>query len=244
MRPFVQVSEVTFYHKHSDTAALDRVSLDVAKGDRFGIFGPNGAGKTTLLSLISGLRRTYTGSIEVNAQPPAGIKNILGYVPQDFAFYSDLSPMQNLAFFGAWCNVPGQEIKNRSEEVLQVLGLYEVRNKAVKNFSGGMKRRVNLAIGVVHRPLLLILDEPTTGVDVQSRNAIVEYLRLLNEQGTTLIYTSHHLREAEELCNNIVLIDEGKIIAGGTINDLIQEHSATSLEALFLKLTGRAYRDV
>jgi ABC-2 type transport system ATP-binding protein len=244
MRPFVEVSEVTFFHKHSGTAALDKVNLTVAKGDRFGLFGPNGAGKTTLLSLISGLRKTDAGHISINDCTPGEIKNMLGYVPQDFAFYSELSPMENLAFFGAWCNVPKQNIRERSEEVLHVLGLADVRNKAVKSFSGGMKRRVNLAIGVIHNPMLLILDEPTTGVDVQSRNAIVEYLRLLNEQGTTLIYTSHHLREAEELCNNIVLIDEGKIIAGGTVSQLIREHAAADLETLFLKLTGRAYRDV
>lgn len=169
-------------------------------------------------------------------------KKLFGYVPQDFAFYPELNPIENLEFFGAWSGLDKAEIRDQIEMLLTIFGLQEVRKRAVKKFSGGMKRRVNIAIGVMHKPKILFLDEPTVGVDVQTRHAIIDYLKQLNKQGTTLIYTSHHLKEAEDLCERIALMDAGKIIAHDNINKLLTEKES-SLEDLFLKLTGKDYRD-
>jgi ABC-2 type transport system ATP-binding protein len=154
-----------------------------------------------------------------------------------------LSPRENLSFFGAWYGLNQTRIKKRSAELLEVLGLTEVGDRMVHTFSGGMKRRVNLAIGVMHQPKVLFLDEPTVGVDVQSRYAIIHYLKQLNQQGTTLIYTSHQLEEAEGLCERIALMDEGKIIAHDSLGVLLQEHRQEGLEGLFLGLTGKRFRD-
>ncbi len=144
---------------------------------------------------------------------------------------------------GAWAGLDGNTIMKRTRELLHILGLEDVRNKQVQTFSGGMKRRVNLAIGVIHNPKVLFLDEPTVGVDVQTRHAIISYLKELNNNGTTLVYTSHQLNEAEDLCNEMALIDEGKIVAKGSINELLEQHNTSSLENLFLKITGKSYRN-
>jgi ABC-2 type transport system ATP-binding protein len=160
-------------------------------------------------------------------------------VPQDFAFYQELSPVQNLAFFGAWSGMNTQQIKNKTTELLQVLDLTDVRHKPVHKFSGGMKRRVNLAIGVIHSPQILVLDEPTVGVDVHTRQAIINYLKTLSDNGTTLIYTSHQLSEAEELCDTVALIDEGKILAHDTLQKLLVNHKQHGLEELFIHLTNK-----
>jgi ABC-2 type transport system ATP-binding protein len=171
------------------------------------------------------------------------VNKLFGFVPQDFSFYRELSPVENLEFFGAWAGLHKGEINRRTNELLKVLGLEDVRNKPVQKFSGGMKRRINLAIGVIHQPQILFLDEPTVGVDVQSRHAILDYLLELNKSGTTLIYTSHQLNEAEGLCDEIALLDNGKIITRGNIDKLLKEHKRDSLEELFLNLTGKHYRD-
>lgn len=148
-----------------------------------------------------------------------------------------------MEFFGAWYGMPSRKIADRSRELLAIMGLTKVADKQVKTFSGGMKRRVNLAIGVLNQPKILFLDEPTVGVDVQSRNAIIAFLKQINEQGTTLIYTSHQLREAEDLCQTVALFDEGSIIAKDSLSNLLNTHRQDGLEGLFLELTGRAYRD-
>ena len=171
------------------------------------------------------------------------VNKLFGFVPQDFSFYQELSPAENLEFFGAWAGLNKTEITKQTDELLQILGLDDVRDKQVQKFSGGMKRRVNLAIGVIHDPQILFLDEPTVGVDVQTRHAIIDYLRKLNENGTTLIYTSHQLSEAEGLCEQVAMIDEGKIITQGNINAVLKEHSNESLEELFINLTGKEYRN-
>ena len=171
------------------------------------------------------------------------INTLFGFVPQDFSFYHELSPAENMEFFGAWAGLNKRQIRQRINDLLNIMQLQDVRNKPVNKFSGGMKRRVNLAIAVMHEPPILFLDEPTVGVDVQTRHAIIDYLKALNAKGTTLIYTSHQLKEAEDLCNKIVLIDEGKMIANNTLNELLKEHKQDGLEGLFLNLTGREYRD-
>ncbi len=245
----VAIHNLGFRYPGTATDCFQHLNLEVAVGERFGIFGPNGAGKTTLMNCMTGLLSFNQGSIELLGQPinqnKTAINQLFGFVPQDFSFYHELTPVENLAFFGAWSGMRKPEIKKRTEELLDILDLAEVRNKQVQKFSGGMKRKVNLAIGVIHNPRILFLDEPTVGVDVQTRNAIINYLKALNNSGTTLIYTSHQLNEAEELCDKIALIDNGTIIAHNSLDKLLLEHSeAGGLEGLFINLTGKKYREL
>lgn len=243
----VNVENLGFHYPGNDGMTLSGLNLSVRKGQRFGLFGPNGAGKTTLLSLMTGLLSADEGNIHLLGldirKKDKEVNKLLGFVPQDFSFYQELSPVENLEFFGAWSGLNRQQIKARTNELLRILGLESVRDKAVEKFSGGMKRRVNLAIGVIHNPAILILDEPTVGVDVQTRHAIINYLIELNRNGTTLIYTSHQLTEAEDLCQEMALIDQGKIIVQDSLTQLLTEHRQESLEDLFLNLTGKAYRN-
>ena len=245
--PALRVSQLSFRYPGQDIL-LDRFSLEVPAGSRFGLFGPNGAGKTTLMHLMTGLLSASDGSIELFGQAirpgDRSINRVFGFVPQDFSFYEDLSPVENLEFFGAWSGLHRAAIRERTDELLAILGLADVRDRKVAQFSGGMKRRVNLAIGVIHRPRLLFLDEPTVGVDVQTRAAIIGYLKELNRQGTTLIYTSHQLNEAEDLCDRVALMDQGQIVAQDMLEHLLATHRMDGLEGLFLELTGKAYRDL
>ncbi len=246
-QPAVDIKNLHFSYSENEGVHFNGLDLTVNKGARFGLFGPNGAGKTTLMSLMTGLLSAQKGSVSLlgneMSEHKIAVNKLFGFIPQDFSFYQELSPAENLEFFGAWAGLTKKQISLRTDELLTILGLSEVRNQQVRKFSGGMKRRVNLAIGVVHNPAILILDEPTVGVDVQTRHAIIDYLRKLNEQGTTLVYTSHQLTEAEDLCNDVALIDDGKIIAHGSIDKLMSEYKQASLEELFLNLTGKKYRD-
>lgn len=247
MSDAITIQNLGFEYKGNPRKAIRELSLQIDQGDRFGIFGPNGAGKTTLMNLMTGLLPYTSGSIQLLGHEVRTHKKVIhtlfGFVPQDFSFYHELSPVENMEFFGAWAGLSKLHIKHKIEELLTILALNESRNKPVNKFSGGMKRRVNLAIAVMHEPSILFLDEPTVGVDVQTRHAIVEYLKELNAKGTTLVYTSHQLKEAEDLCNKVALIDEGKIIASNTLDALIAEYDEDGLEGLFLNLTGRSYRD-
>ncbi len=243
----VNIENLGFHYPGNDGVIFSGLNLQVRKGDRFGLFGPNGAGKTTLLSLMTGLLAADSGTITLLGNDVRkknnDVNKLIGFVPQDFSYYQELSPVENLEFFGAWSGLSKQQIKTRTDELLHILGLENVRNKQVDQFSGGMKRRVNLAIGVIHNPAILILDEPTVGVDVQTRHAIINYLMELNKNGTTLIYTSHQLSEAEGLCEEVALIDVGKIITQDSLTNLLKEHRQESLEDLFLNLTGKEYRN-
>lgn len=243
----VSIKDLGFTYPRQSAPCFDRLDLLVQQGERFGLFGPNGAGKTTLMNCMTGLLNYQQGSIQLLGHEIAhhkkAINRLFGFVPQDFSFYQELSPAENLAFFGAWAGLQSSEIKNKTTELLDILGLTDVRNKKVQEFSGGMKRRVNLAIGVIHEPQILFLDEPTVGVDVHSRHAIITYLKKLNDNGTTLIYTSHQLSEAEDLCNKVALIDNGKIIAHDTLEQLMIDHKEDGLEGLFINLTGKSFRD-
>jgi ABC-2 type transport system ATP-binding protein len=243
----VNIENLGFHYPGNDGLTFSNLNLKIRKGERFGLFGPNGAGKTTLLSLMAGLLSADEGSIHLLGldvrKHDKEVNKLFGFVPQDFSFYEELSPVENMAFFGAWSGLTSNQIKTRTGELLHILGLENVRNKRVDKFSGGMKRRVNLAIGVMHNPAILILDEPTVGVDVQTRHAIINYLMELNKKGTTLIYTSHQLSEAEGLCEQVALIDDGQIIVQDSLTELLKEHRQESLEELFLNLTGKAYRN-
>lgn len=243
--PAIHVSNVSFQYNENSGVYFNDFNLTIFEGERFGLFGPNGAGKSTLMSLMTGLLKPQKGSIalfneDIHAKHT---RKLFGFVPQDFSLYDELSPVENLQFFGAWSGLAQKEITNRTTELLEILGLTDVKNKAVKTFSGGMKRRVNLAIGVIHQPRILFLDEPTVGVDIQTRHAIIEYLKQLNEAGMTLVYTSHQLAEAESLCNRIALMDHGKLLACSKIKDLLASHQEENLESLFLHLTGKEYRN-
>lgn len=243
----VHVKNLYFRYKGQSNDCFNHLDLEIKKGERFGLFGPNGAGKTTLMNCMTGLLSFQEGSIKLLGQEivtnKKSVKKLFGFVPQDFSFYQELSPVENLSFFGAWSGMSKQDINHKTTELLEVLGLTDVRHKQVQKFSGGMKRRVNLAIGVIHNPPILFLDEPTVGVDVHTRHAIIHYLKELNTRGTTLVYTSHQLSEAEDLCDKIALIDEGKIIAHDFIEQLLAEHKEDGLEGLFISLTGKNYRD-
>lgn len=245
--PAMHIDDLSFGYP-GQPGIFSHFNLEIAAGQRFGLFGPNGAGKTTLMNLMTGLLSSSTGSIRIFGQESRkhhkSVNKLFGFVPQDLSFYPDLSPAENLAFFGAWSGLSGPDTRRRTGELLDILGLAEVRDKKVQQFSGGMKRRVNLAIGVIHQPPLLFLDEPTVGVDVQTRHAIISYLKQLNEEGTTLIYTSHQLSEAEDLCTRVALIDQGHIIAHDDLSSLLSAHRQEGLEGLFLTLTGKNYRNL
>ncbi len=244
----IEVESMGFHYPGNAEVSFSGLNLKVEKGARFGLFGPNGAGKTTLISLMTGLLTADSGQVkllghEMGKQNNSSTNRLFGFVPQDFSFYQELSPAENLEFFGAWSGLSKSVIKRRTDELLHILGLEEVRDKQVQKFSGGMKRRVNLAIGVIHNPEILFLDEPTVGVDVQTGHAIINYLLELNKNGTTLVYTSHQLSEAEDLCQQVALIDGGKIIAQDSLRNMLKDHKQESLEHLFLNLTGKDYRN-
>ena len=245
--PTIQIENITKRYRSAQEDSLSQVSLQINQADVFGLLGPNGAGKTTLISILCGIISPSQGYVHyyINGKEitEKQRRSQIGFVPQEYAFYQELTAKQNLEYFGAMYNISRQDLSLRTHELLTELGLGKVADKEVSTFSGGMKRRVNLAIGLIHKPAILFLDEPTVGVDVQSRNAIIKYLEKINSTGTTIVYTSHHMSEAEEFCNRIALIDHGRVVTEGELSDLLTENNATSLQSLFIKLTGEAYRD-
>lgn len=221
----LQLEAVT--KKYGALVALDGVSLTVARGEFFGLLGPNGAGKSTLMSLVAGLRAPDAGPIRIDGQARAGAagadRQALGFVPQSIALYEDLSAEQNLRIFGELYGLRGADLRARIAEALQAVQLFERRRHAVKTFSGGMQRRLNLVAALLHRPKLLLCDEPTVGVDPQSRNAIFEFLEARNREGLTVIYSTHYMEEATRLCSRIAIIDHGRILALGTLDALLAQ---------------------
>lgn len=211
--------------RYGSLTALDDVSLSFAPGEFFALLGPNGAGKSTLMSLIASLRAPDAGGITLDGLPLSAADTsgrlTLGLVPQHIALYLELSPEQNLRIFGQLYGLRGAELRARIDEALEAVQLTDRRRDQVKIFSGGMQRRLNLAAALLHRPKLLLCDEPTVGVDPQSRNAIFEYLQRLNREGLTIIYSTHYMEEATRLCSRIGIIDHGKILALGTLDELL-----------------------
>mgnify|MGYP001015530511 FL=1 len=209
-----------------ERAAVREISFDVAEGEVFGLLGPNGAGKTTAISMLTGVLEPTAGTARIGGfdilKDPLEVKKLIGLVPQGLALYPTLSARANLLFFGSLYGLRGRELNDRVDDVLEVVALADRQNDPVDKYSGGMKRRVNIAAGLVHHPRLFFLDEPTVGVDPQSRNHIFEsVLKLNRERGMTIIYTSHYMEEVELLCNRVAIIDEGKIIALDTIKNLV-----------------------
>jgi ABC-2 type transport system ATP-binding protein len=244
----LRASDVSLLYKGSAEYSLDQLNITIRKNDIYGLLGPNGAGKTSLISILCGVFPPTSGKVDYynehgQRMSPPSVRQMIGFVPQEYAFYQELTPLQNLEYFGAMYGLSPRETLLRAQEILMILGLQKVARAPVASFSGGMKRRVNLAIGIIHQPAILILDEPTVGVDVQSRHAIIKHLKQLNSQGTTIVYTSHHLNEAEEICNRIALIDHGKVVAEDTLENLLEKHQKPDLASLFIELTGEAYRD-
>ena len=209
-----------------DHQAVRGVSFEIARGEVFGLLGPNGAGKTTTISILTGLLDPTSGQALVDGKPlnhkANSIKSKIGFVPQELALYPTLSAYDNLIFFGRIYGLKGKALRERVEHVLEVVGLADRAKDRIENYSGGMKRRINIAAGLLHQPEILFLDEPTVGVDPQSRNAIFESVEALNKEGLTILYTTHYMEEAERLCNRIAIMDHGKVIALDTPKALIE----------------------
>ncbi len=244
----IKLENISKTYRGSLVPAVDDISLSIPRHAKYGLLGPNGAGKTTSISILCGLLNYDKGQVYINGmrleKKYKKIRQMIGLVPQDIALYETLSARENLRFIAEMYGLKGKEIKDRINECLEMVGLAHNGHKQIKTYSGGMKRRINLVAGILHKPDILILDEPTTGVDVQSRNMILEFLHNINNEGTTIVYTSHYLEEAQNLCDSVAIIDQGKVIVDGNTKEIIRsKEEYTDLESVFLNLTGRKLRD-
>lgn len=212
---------------YADFQAVKGISFNIEEGEIFSLLGPNGAGKTTTISMLSTLYTPTSGDAVIGGHSvtknPMGVRNVIGVVPQDLALYEDLTARENLIFWGQMYNLSGKSLNLRVDEVLEQIGLTDKAKNRVKTFSGGMKRRVNIGVGLLHKPKVLFMDEPTVGIDPQSRRAILDTVKDLNKQGMTVLYTTHYMEEAEELSNRVGIIDHGELIAIGTQKELTQQ---------------------
>lgn len=244
----IEIQNLTKTFRNAAEAAVKGISFSINRNEIFGLLGPNGAGKTTTISMLCGLFPPSSGQIFIDGknfqQHLSEIKKMIGIVPQDIALYPTLTARENLDFYGHMYGLNGKQLRDQREEWLQKLGLADAANRKISTYSGGMKRRVNLIAGVLHQPRILFLDEPTVGVDVQSRNVIIDHLKEVNKNDTTIIYTSHHMEEAEHFCTTVSIIDNGTIVTQGTPGQLIADNpGCTNLESVFLHLTKRKLRD-
>jgi ABC-2 type transport system ATP-binding protein len=245
----ITVTELFKTYKGSDEPTLKGLSFQFPEGKIAGLLGPNGAGKTTTISILCGLVRGDSGEVTIhglkqNAANRESIKHIIGIVPQQIALYPQLSAVENLTYFGNLYGFRGKALQHKIMHYLEAFGLEKSAHKEIHKYSGGMKRRANIIAAILHDPELLILDEPTAGVDVQSRGMILQFLRDYNSKGASILYTSHLLEEAQSLCEDVVIMDEGKMIVQGNPLKLIQQHpTCKNLEDVFLHFTGYALRD-
>ena len=240
--------------KYGDFTAVKGVTFDIKEGEIFSLLGPNGAGKTTTISMLSTLYTPTSGDATIGghsiSKDPMGVRNIIGVVPQDLALYEDLTAKENLIFWGQMYGLSGKSLASRVDEVLGQIGLTDKAKDRVKTYSGGMKRRVNIGVGLLHKPRLLFMDEPTVGIDPQSRRAILDTVKDLNKQGMTVLYTTHYMEEAEELSDRVGIIDHGQLIAIGTQKELTKQVGET--ETLILHISenddpealAKAFRDI
>lgn len=238
--------------KYDNKPVVDNLTLEIQEGEIFGLLGPNGAGKSTTMNMICSLLKPTAGNIELFGmdikKDVNKIKPLIGYIPQDLAIYGNLKAWENVELFTSLYHIKGKELKIAIDEALDFVELTDRRNSFAKTFSGGMKRRLNIACALGHKPKLLIFDEPTVGIDPQSRNFILEKIKEANNDGTTVIYTSHYMEEIEAICTRIAIMDNGKIVAIGTKDELKNMVRKTkdediSLEQVFLTLTGKSLRD-
>ncbi|WP_044633615.1 ABC transporter ATP-binding protein [Neotamlana sedimentorum] len=244
----IVIDKISKKYVGADNYSVSNLSLSIKDQEIFGLLGPNGAGKTTLISMLCALVKPTSGHFTINnlnyKQHKTEIKKLIGIVPQEYALYPTLTAFENLKYFGSMYGLKGKALNQKILSHLEILGLEKFANKKIDTFSGGMKRRVNLLASILHNPKVLILDEPTVGVDVQSKNVIINFLKELNANGTTIIYTSHHLNEAEQFCTKVAIIDHGKIIIEGKPKDLINKSDDLhNLEDVFISLTGKELRD-
>ena len=236
MPPILEVKNLA--KNYGDFTAVKGISFDIKEGEIFSLLGPNGAGKTTTISMLSTLISPTSGDATIGGhsvtKDPMAVKKVIGVVPQELARYEDLSARENLVFWGQMYGLSGKALKSRVEEVLDQIGLVDRAKNKVKTYSGGMKRRVNIGIGLLHKPRLLFMDEPTVGIDPQSRRAILDTVKDLNKGGMTLLYTTHYMEEAQELSNRVGIIDHGELIALGTQKELTQQVGETDTLVLHI----------
>lgn len=224
---------------YDKTQALKGVSFSVQSGTCFGLLGPNGAGKSTTMKILTGIVKADGGTAEILGlrvdRDSKKIRSQVGYVPQNITLYEKLSAIDNLIFFGELYGLKGKELTRRIGEVLEQIGLANRGRDAIESFSGGMKRRINIAVALLHRPKLLILDEPTVGIDPQSRNHIFEMIRSLKSEGVTVIYSTHYMEEVEALCDHLAIVDQGQVIASGSLSQMLARHST---KAIYVEAPG------
>jgi len=235
--------------RYADDAelVLKGLNLHIQTGEFFGLLGPNGSGKTTLISILTGILSASSGQVylcdELLGKGGSEFKKNIGLAPQEAALYTSLSLYENLSFFGSMHGLKGKELKENIDFCAHVVRLENHFDQPISSFSGGMRQRANIAASIIHKPTILFLDEPTVGVDPQSRNMIFDCLREFNANGVTIVYTTHYMEEAEELCSTVGILDHGQIIAQGSAQALIKEYGCKNLGETFLKLTGKALRD-
>lgn len=235
MSSYVEVNNLT--KKYGELTAVDNLSFTVEKNEIYGLLGPNGAGKSTTLSVLTTLSDLNKGEIEVCGydirKDKMRIKQLIGMVPQDIAVYEQLTALENVRFFASLYGLRGKKLKNAAKEALEFVGLSDRQSMKPKQMSGGMKRRLNIACGIAHEPSLIVMDEPTVGVDAQSREHILGSIRTLRDLGATVIYTSHYMNEVEEICDRIAIIDKGQMIACGTKAELVS--LVTDVESIYIE---------
>jgi ABC-2 type transport system ATP-binding protein len=243
--PEIVVENLT--KRFEDVTALDSLSLEIEKGELFGLLGPNGAGKTTLITVLCGLAEPTSGSARVAGhdvrREAAKVKELIGVCPQDATAYPFLSGRENMELFGNLEAVPKAKLKKNTDELLEKMSLTEDANRCLGKYSGGMKRRINLIIALVHDPEIAFLDEPTVALDPQSRHAVWDFIKELGRKGKTIILTTHYMEEAQELCDRVGILDHGKLMALGTPAQLMDKFQAKNLEEVFIELTGRKIRE-
>lgn len=248
MQNIVSINNVSKRYAGEEEFALRHINLEIPSGMIFGLLGPNGSGKTTLISILCGFFSPTEGTVAINehilSKNIRQVKPLLGLVPQELALYPTLTLLENLRFFGSLYGLSGSRLRSRIDHCLEITGLEKSARKKIKRFSGGMKHRANLLVGLLHEPKLLFLDEPTVNVDPQSRNVIFEILKDLRKSGTSMIYTTHYMEEAETLCDHVAIIDKGVIDISGNPRKLINEtKGCRNLGEVFLQLTGKELRD-
>ena len=242
MSPILEVKNLL--KKYGDFTAVKGISFDIKQGEIFSLLGPNGAGKTTTISMLSTLYVPTSGEAAVGGHSitnePMAVRNLIGVVPQELALYDDLTARENLVFWGQMYGLSGKNLKTRVDEVLEQIGLTDKANNRVKTYSGGMKRRVNIGVGLLHKPRLLFMDEPTVGIDPQSRRAILDSVKVLNQQGMTVLYTTHYMEEAQELSDRVGIIDHGELIALGTQAELTKQVGEMETLVLHIDESGES----
>lgn len=235
--------DIKFGYKKNELV-LKELSLSIGEGQIYGLLGPNGAGKSTLTRVMLGLDYAKSGEIEwFGSNPDKETNKRIGYVPQDLALIYDLSAYENVLFMGKLYGLKGEKLKLQTKFALEFVGLWDERKKTPKKFSGGMQRRLNIACGIVHDPEVIILDEPTVGVDPQSRNHILDSIVELNKKGRTIIYISHYMEEVERICSHVGIVDDGQLLCEGELQEVIQYYSKNELIELEMKAEGKVYRE-